>query len=153
MIYDKLERIGLYRGMDRSLDAAIDFLLSHDLHALPLGRTEILGDRVFLNKMEANASPAEGRPFEVHRRYADIQIDVSGSERVDTGELSDFHCPDFSEEKDIGFGDCAVCASCVLRPGDFTVCLAGEPHKPGICTGADTALVKCVVKVAMEDRL
>ncbi|MDO4292498.1 MAG: YhcH/YjgK/YiaL family protein [Eubacteriales bacterium] len=151
MIYDKLERIGRYRRMDPCLDAAIDFLLTHDLRALPMGRTQILGDRVFLNKMEANASPAEGRPFEVHHRYADIQIDVSGSERVDTGELPGFDCPGFSAEKDIGFGDCAVAASCTLQPGDFTICLAGEPHKPGICTGADTALVKCVVKVAMED--
>lgn len=150
MIYDKLERIGLYRGMNANLDAAVDFLLSHDLKELPLGKTEILGDQVFLNKMEANASPGEGRPFEVHKKYADIQIDVSGSERIDTGEIAGFHCPDFSAEKDIGFGDCAVTASCVLAPGRFTICMAGEPHKPGITAGEDTALVKCVVKVAME---
>jgi beta-galactosidase beta subunit len=25
--------------------------------------------------------------------------------------------------------------------------MAGEPHKPGISTGPDTALLKCVIKV------
>ena len=147
MIYDAIQNAALYKGMNPNLDTAIDFILTHDLDALPLGRTEIDGTNVFLNKMEASTKPAEGRPFEVHHTYMDIQIDVHGSECIETGEIRGFECPDFSTEKDVGFNHCKTVASCVLTPGSFTVCMAGEPHKPGITVGEDTALVKCVLKV------
>ena len=97
--------------------------------------------------MEAKTAPASEKLFEMHRIYMDIQIDIHGSECIETGEIRGFACPDFSAEKDVGFGDCETVASCVLTPGSFTVCMAGEPHKPGISTGPDTALLKCVIKV------
>lgn len=147
MIYDKIENAGLYKGLNANLDTALDFIRTHDLNALPLGRTEIDGTNVFLNKMEATATPAEGRPFEVHHIYMDIQIDLQGCEGIETGDAAGFECPDFSEEKDVGFNHCPTVASCVLVPGSFTVCMAGEPHKPGIAVGENNALVKCVLKV------
>ena len=147
MIYDTIENARLYKGMNPHLDTAIDFMLSHDLAALPLGRTEIDGSNVFLNKMEAETLPADQKLFEMHRVYMDIQIDVQGSEAIETGESRGFSCPDFSVEKDVGFGDCKTVASCVLTPGSFTVCMAGEPHKPGILVGENSHLVKCVLKV------
>ena len=147
MIYDVIQNAALYKGMHPNLDTAIDFILTHDLEALPLGRTEIDGTNVFLNKMEAKTAPASEKLFEMHRIYMDIQIDIHGSECIETGEIRTFACPDFSAEKDVGFGDCKTVASCVLTPGRFTVCMAGEPHKPGITASSDTALVKCVLKV------
>lgn len=147
MIFDKLANIAVYKGMNPNLDTAIDFLLSHDLEALPLGRTEIDGDNVFLNKMEAAAAPAHTKQFEVHKKYLDVQIDLSGVERIDTGERLPLDSFDFSEEKDVGFTDCGTFASCILGPGNFTVCMTGELHKPGIAVTEATSLVKCVLKV------
>lgn len=147
MIFDQLSNLSLYKGMHTNLDTAIDFLLTHDLETLPLGRTEIDGERVFLNKMEANAASAESKGYEVHKKYMDIQIDVVGIERVDTAAADGFVLHDFSEEKDIGFGINPLVASCTLGPGNFTVCLAGEPHKPGIQVTEDPHLIKCVIKV------
>ncbi len=147
MIFDKISNAGLYKGMHPNLDTAIDFMLTHDLEALPLGKTSIDGDRVFINKMEAVAAPADEKLFEVHHKYMDIQIDVSGRETIQTGDCTVFCCPDFSEEKDVGFGDCPVVASCTLGNGTFTVCMANEPHKPGIAAEENRNLVKCVIKV------
>lgn len=147
MIFDRIANAALYKGLHPNMDRAIDFMMTADLHALPLGRTVIDGDRVFINKMEATAAPAEGKQFEVHRKYLDIQIDLTGREAIETGDREQFFCDDFSEEKDVGFAHCPAVASCTLGNGTFTVCMAGEPHKPGIATGPDTALVKCVIKV------
>ena len=147
MIYDTIENARLYKGMNPHLDKAIDFMLTRDLNALPMGRTEIDGSNVFCNKMEASTLPAEEKLFELHRVYMDIQIDLLGSEEVQTGEIRGFSCPVFSAEKDVGFGDCPAVASCTLTPGSFILCLAGEPHKPGILVGDDPHLVKCVLKV------
>lgn len=147
MIFDKLTSLEVYKGINPNLDTAIDFLMSHDLESLPLGRTEIDGDNVFLNKMEATASPAHTKQFEVHRKYMDVQIDLSGVERIDTGERIPLESFDFDEEKDLGFTDCGTFASCILGPGNFTVCMPEELHKPGIIVTEDAALVKCVLKV------
>ena len=59
MIYDKLSNLGLYKGMNPNLDTAIDYILSHDLNELPLGKTVVDGDNVYVNVMDAKASPVE----------------------------------------------------------------------------------------------
>lgn len=147
MIFDKLSNMTLYKGMNPNLDTAIDFISSHDLAKLPLGRTEIDGDNVFLNKMEATSVPADAKQYEIHKKYMDIQIVISGAEQVDTGDSCQADCPDFSTEKDIGFLDCDKLADCILLPGNFTICMTEEPHKPCITVGNDTSIVKCVIKV------
>ena len=45
MICDTLQHLGRYRGLHPNLDTAIDYLLTHDLAALQLGRTEVDGDK------------------------------------------------------------------------------------------------------------
>ena len=85
MIYDLLVNIGNYRGMNRNLDKAIDYLMTVDINTLPLGKTEIDGDRVFLQVMEARTHELTDESYEVHRDYMDIQIDIDGCEVIETG--------------------------------------------------------------------
>ena len=69
MIYDGLSALGLYRGLSRGLDVLIDWLDGNDPASLPIGRTEILGDKVFANVMNARTRTPEDARFETHRRY------------------------------------------------------------------------------------
>ena len=62
MICDTLQHLGRYRGCTPILDTAIDYLLTHDLAALLLGRTEVDGDKVFINLMDAIAAPGRRLP-------------------------------------------------------------------------------------------
>ena len=48
MICDTLKHLHLYRGFQQNLDTAIDFLAAHPLETLPLGRTEVDGENVFI---------------------------------------------------------------------------------------------------------
>lgn len=100
MIYDMLTNVEKYRGISKNLDTAIDFLVKTDLSALPLGRTEINGDNVFANVMEAQAKPVEELNFEIHKKYMDIQIDIEGTEVICIGlgeAKSLLHFPAISE--------------------------------------------------------
>ena len=83
MITDTLAHLARYRGLHKNLDTAIDWLAAHDVTALPNGRTVIDGDAVFVNVMDAELRDAEDAAFEYHRRYADLQIDLTGAERWD----------------------------------------------------------------------
>ena len=147
MIYDKLTNLGLYKGMNKNLDTAIDYILSHDLSQLPLGKTVIDGDNVFINVMDAKAFPLEERFYEVHKNYMDIQMDLIGVERIDTGDYTNMKLENYNEEGDVAKAYASDLATCLIGPDNFIICMAGEPHKPNIAVNDDTVLKKAVCKV------
>lgn len=150
MIYDELINIERYRGISEYLDKAVDFLLSADLEALSLGRHEIFEDKVFANVMEAEAKAEQDVNFEIHKKYMDIQLDLVGTEIIQIG-LGDRKTKDsFDEKIDFGTVECSKAAACVMGPGRFIICMKEEPHKPGIASGTQTHLKKCVIKVAAD---
>lgn len=147
MIYDLISNIGNYKGISKHLDKAIEFIMETDLQGLPLGRTEIDGNHVFINVMEANTKDAIELNFEVHKKYMDIQIDLIGTEMIQIATRPIDEVETYNEGKDIGFFKAEADTSCVMGPGRFIVCMADELHKPGIQVGSNTAIKKCVVKV------
>lgn len=147
MIYDKLSNLGLYKGMNPNLDTAIDFITAHDLNELPLGKTVVDGTNVYINVMDAKASPVEERAYEIHKNYMDIQIDLVGVERIDTGDCTKMEVDEYDEEKDVAKATAVDLAQCLIGPGNFIICMAGEPHKPNIAVSEDTVLKKAVCKV------
>lgn len=147
MIYDKLANITLYKGISKHLDTAIQYLSTHDLNELPLGKTSVDGDLVYINVMETKAQPLEERKYEVHKNYLDIQIDLIGTERVDTGDFHKVTLENYNTEADVAVAYSDNVASCILGPGNFIICMAREPHKPNIAVSEDTFLKKAVVKV------
>ncbi len=147
MIYDKLANITLYKGISKNLDTAIQYLSTHDLNELPLGKTSVDGDLVYINVMETKAQPLEERKYEVHKNYLDIQIDLIGTERVDTGNFHKVTLENYNTEADVAVAYSDDVASCILGPGNFIICMAREPHKPNIAVSEDTFLKKAVVKV------
>ena len=150
MIYDNLENIQRYRGISQYLDRAIDFITMNDLQLLPLGKTVIMGEKVFANVMEAQAQEESKGKFEIHKKYMDIQIDIEGTEmiQIGLGESEILDC--YNEKTDFGTVSCARSASCVMGPGRFIVCMGEEPHKPGILQDEKPYLKKCVIKVAVS---
>ena len=151
MIYDLLVNIGNYRGMNRNLDKAIDYLMTADITALPMGRTEIDGDRVFLQVMEARTRELRDDSYELHRDYMDIHIDIEGCEVIETAldgvtPIGEYQ-PDFQKAAVWG----GAGGRCVMGPGRFILCMAGEAHGPGGCLEAPECIRKCVVKVAAAD--
>lgn len=147
MIYDKLSNMGLYKGMNKNLDTAIDFILSHNLNELPLGKNVVDGDNVYINVMETKAQPIEERAYEVHKNYMDIQMDLVGVERIDTGDCTKMELDAYDEVKDVAKASAVTLAGCIIGPENFIICMANEPHKPNIAVSEDVFLKKAVCKV------
>ena len=57
-----------------------DYLKSHDLQSLPLGKTEIDGDRAWLNVSEVEGKTEALAEMETHDQYIDIQLPLEGAE-------------------------------------------------------------------------
>lgn len=147
MIYDTIENIDKYKGITKWFDFAADFLKETDLSTLPIGKTEICGDHVFVNVMEADTADENEVNFEIHKKYWDIQIDIEGTERVLIGQCLDGVVDKFNREIDFGTVSCKDFVTCVMGPGRFIVCMNEEPHKPTLTYEKCHHVKKCVVKV------
>lgn len=148
MITDSLSNIEKYRGIHKNLDTAISFLKTCNPGSLADGRTAVDGAHVFVNVMEADLREADGAAYEYHKRYADLQIDISGSEYWEyalTGEAQG----DFDADADCGFvSGMASCAG-ILGDGRFALFLPNEYHKPSCISDTCTHVRKAVVKIEM----
>ena len=149
MICDTLGHLRRYKGLDHNLDTAIDYLLAHDVSSLPLGRTDVDGDEVFINVMDASLKPLEGSHLEYHRKYADLQLDLTGGEGWGFATEAGTEAGPFSG--DIGFRDAEDAVTGALGEGRFVLFFPGELHRPGVARPACTALRKAVVKIRMEE--
>ena len=149
MLVDSFDYIACYKGLHPNLDKAIDWLNSHTLDALENGKTIIDGENVFVNVMDADLRDAEGAAFEYHRRYADLQIDLSGGEHwgwASEGKPEG----EFSTESDAGFASGPEHAGGELGEGRFVIFFPGELHKPSCKTPGCDHVRKAVVKILMK---
>lgn len=88
MIIAKLRDIKRYKGISKNIDTAIDYVLTHDLMALPKGKTFIDGDNVYVNRDTYVANPLEKCFFENHEHYLDLQIVLKGKELFGYTDIS-----------------------------------------------------------------
>lgn len=149
MIVDTIRTMEKYRGIHKNLDRAISFLKECDLSKLPDGKTVVDGKHIFVNVMEADLREAEGAAYEYHKCYADIQINIDGSE---SWEYTLEGSPEgsFDEASDFGLknGD-ATCRG-TLGEDRFVLFFPEELHKPSCINGSCRHVRKAVVKVEMS---
>lgn len=147
MIYCKISDLSKYSYYSLNMKKAIEYILSQDLKALPLGKTIIEGEAIYLNKTNAKTMLAELLNYEVHRKYIDIQIDLDGDELIyiknDSCEI---------KQEYITNGDYALYNFCEpnlkfnLNKEMCAIIFPNEMHIPCIkCTSEK--VLKCVVKV------
>ncbi len=148
MICDTLAHLARYKGLHPNLDTAIDYLLAHSLADLPLGRTEVDGEKVFINVMDADLQPQEGSHLEYHKKYADLQVDLTGGERWGFASAPGTEVKPFAG--DIGFVDTADAVTGTLGEERFALFFPLELHRPSIARPDCARLRKAVVKIEME---
>ena len=97
----------------------------------------------------ADLRDANGAAFEYHRRYADLQIDLTGSEHL--GWASEgTEQGEFDEENDFGLRTGPEHCGMTLGGGRFAVFFPGELHKPSCKTPGCDHVRKAVVKILMR---
>ena len=154
MICDTLQHLDRYRGFHKNLDTAIDYLVAyttaHLLAELPLGRTEVDGENVFINVMDAELhDDADSHP-EYHHLYADLQIDLTGGEGWGYETAPGTEVEPY--QPDIGKKDSEDAVLGTLGEGRFVLFFPGELHRPGVEMPGCDRVRKAVVKIKMEDK-
>ncbi|MEG0824548.1 MAG: YhcH/YjgK/YiaL family protein [Oscillospiraceae bacterium] len=146
MIYDLVENSARYDGVSPNLKKALQFLRETDFSALPDGRQEIDGDRVFANIMTFQTRAENDTP-EGHRDYIDVQYPISGTEYIGVGQLRDAtETVESHPERDIWLYH-APTENITIGEGRFVAVFPNDIHAPGIAIGNPATVRKCVVKV------
>lgn len=152
MIYGTLRTWSKDRSFfPTAFTTALAFLDGKNPATLPPGRHDIEGDRIFAMLNDAVTESADMRRFELHRRYIDIQVLLSGLEvqlYAPEPESQAGLLEDDLEAKDIAFYAHPARYNRVnLIPGDYAIYLPGELHCPCCSTGAGETIRKIVFKI------
>jgi YhcH/YjgK/YiaL family protein len=150
MIYDSFENLNKYKGCFTGLDTLIAWAKTNRVQDLPLGKTIIDGENVFVNVMMAQTRPEQDAKYEIHHNYMDLQMDLEGCERVQTARTFLTDEAGFNEQGDIGFGSGETGSVAYLGNGMFALFLAEEPHMPTLSIQGETMVKKAVFKIRKD---
>ncbi len=134
------------------LGAAVAFLRGRDLAALPEGRVEIDGDRVYALVQGYETLAVDEPRFEWHRRFIDLQLVESGAEVIGWAPAALITVTEaYDRERDVGFGVVGrgLWTPLRLTAGQLAVLWPEDAHAPRLAAGAPTRVRKIVVKVAV----
>lgn len=149
MIFDNLENIDKYSIVTPEIS---EFIKNLNVNT-PCGRHE-LSDKAYANVEEYSTRGALECNLESHRKFIDIQILVSGEERIDFINIDGLKVLEsYDCVKDIIFykKPKTELNSIYLNGRNFAIFYPDDAHAPQITTlGAQNSVKKVVVKIAVE---
>jgi biofilm protein TabA len=144
-------------GFDKAFRYVQDLLragsdVHHRLKSLQAGESAKfeLGDGVFVIEQAYLSKVRADGFFESHRKYIDVQIVVSGEERMELVDISRITMREpYSAERDfIGYEDTADASVLRVHAGQIAVFFPNDVHMPSLRLGGEPVLVhKSVVKI------
>lgn len=148
MVLDRIENFGKYVSLNSNFVKAMEFLQNYNLQELPLGRNEICGDLIFANVVEAKSKSKDEAPIEIHRKYIDVHIPLSGDELIGYTPLAELPYAEFVEADDAALYPLSLSARDYfnVRRGEFAIFFPQDGHAPAI---TPTPLKKIILKVAI----
>ena len=149
MIADRLDRAAQYAGLPKRIRTALEWLRATDLAALPVGRIDLEGDKLFALVQEYDTKPMSEGLWEAHRSYIDVQYVVRGVERMGYTPVETITVTKpYDADKDYlnGTGPGAFIEA---PAGMVFVLWPGDAHMPGMRVDGPVPVRKIVLKVAV----
>ncbi|NYS49541.1 YhcH/YjgK/YiaL family protein [Streptococcus danieliae] len=136
-----------YASVNPHFSKVCDFLENTDFTTVEDGRVDIDGDAVFANFMTYEADGVPGQQFETHKKYLDIHLVVSNTEKMAVSAAVDATLKvDFDVQQDIGFYDSEIYQMVTLTESNLLVTFEEDFHQPKIRVN-DEPVRKLVIKV------
>lgn len=128
MIYDNLNNIKQYKGQHPNLDIIIDYIETHDLTVLPLGKT-IIDDQNYVMIFDNTLVEGKTQPFEVHRLYSDLHMTLNDAELLHYTPLENLTVTrEYVAAEEAALGETQQYQSCQIDPSHFAVFFPNEAH-------------------------
>ena len=148
MFFTNIKLAKKYNYLDEKFLKAYDWLESHDLKSLPVGKYEIAGSDVVANVQEYTTLKVEEKKFEAHDKFFDIQYLVEGVEFFGICDREGLKVKETKPENDVLFFKTPdIYGHVILHPGEFIVVAPEDAHMPGCCVDKPEYAKKLVAKV------
>ncbi len=150
MIIDYLKNASRYKHVCPGLETAFAFLAKESSQTLSAGKYPVDGEKIHASVDEYETKPESACKWESHKKYLDIQVLLSGSERMGYAPVgSMIPRTEYDAQKDVlfynGTGD-----SVLMLPGMFAIFMPDDAHMPKICNGKPEHVKKVVIKVMVD---
>lgn len=147
MIVDDIKNFENYIKLNTKFQKVSDFLKENNLKDMKTGKYEIDGQNIYVNIDEYETK--EVSIPEAHRKYADIQIILSGHEKIGYAPFSEGKTEiGYNEEKDIEFLS-ADCEYLKAEEGRFFIFYPQDIHQPCISDRGKVHVKKAVFKIKL----
>ncbi|MCJ7548531.1 MAG: YhcH/YjgK/YiaL family protein [Anaerolineae bacterium] len=138
-------------AMTPNMQTALEWLASVRGQDLDDGRVEIDGTNAYALVQSYISKLMVDQPrFEAHRAYTDIQVIVSGKEKLGWAPIQSLEPSDeYNPTKDVIHGTVSsdVAVFVPLAAGQAMVFYPSDAHAPGLSFGRQSPIKKIVVKV------
>ncbi|OGV55218.1 MAG: hypothetical protein A2017_09330 [Lentisphaerae bacterium GWF2_44_16] len=155
MIIDIIENADRY-FKNKIWSAAFDFINAQTMDSEERIYA-IQGDDLHANIMSYQTKPrTEAMSLEMHRKYIDIQVMITGSELIEYCNVAGLASKtQYDAVKDAAFymAPSRNIGSSLLLPGTFQVFLPGDGHMAGINPGTESVRIKKIVVKVKADLL
>lgn len=146
MIIDNLDNLSKYVALNPLFADVIEFLKTHDLNTMEIGKYPIREKDLFLNLTTAKGRGKEAAVLETHVEMIDIQIPLSCEETFGYTPLTDLPALEYNAEKDITkYGDLMAQTYVTLKPMQMGIFFPQDGHAP--CIADQPEIRKAIFKV------
>lgn len=151
MILDTVANWKRYSWPSARFETAFKFL-EHMQEGLRDGRITLDDEGTYCSIQTYETKPRETVKFEAHRKYADIQILLEGTESLLWAPLEGLAAIDpYDHQRDMAkYALTPDATDVVLTPGQFCVLFPQDAHTPSIERGEKSTVRKIVVKVPLD---
>ena len=128
-------------------DAALRFLDTANIAAMPVGDHDLIGKNVFVRVSEYSTKNPEDAFYESHQVYTDVHEVITGTELIGTttGQLP-VRTP-YNAERDITFHNGTDEKTYVATPRTIFIFFPGEYHRPSMKVAENVPVKKAVIKI------
>ena len=125
MITATLSNLHLYKMLSPNFERAIEYILNTRFMEMEPGKYEVDGANIFAIVNEFTTKPISECEPERHRKYADIQLIISGAEKFGYMPLINQQpTTDFLPDNDVAFfnNDVSALSYLTLNADQFIIC-------------------------------
>lgn len=136
------------KNTDSKISEAISYLANQDLANMPVGKYQVDDNFYYMVQEYTTRGEADCR-LESHQNYIDIQMIISGRERIDCVSVGGLTVKEaYNLDSDVAFwNEPSDMMRCVLNAGSYAVLFPSDAHKPCIAVEAPEHVRKVVAKV------
>lgn len=143
MIVSDLKNSSRIESLHPLFKQLFDYVKQHDLQEMELGRITLDGENLFINNVNLDGVKKEKQVLELHRKYIDVHIPLSGKETIGWKPLEKLEKEIAAYDAD---SDCALysdipTAYVDVHPSEFVIVYPEDPHAPAIAEGKIRKLI------------